>query len=102
MPSRLERLLHHRVHYDAVVQHAAAGDDLVGEVRMQRAVADEVQQQVADVTGQQHARVLRHGAPRVPPPDEGHTVAYDVRAGHGQLEVAPAVGGEVDDHRAGA
>src|SRR3954470_13147784 len=87
----------------AVAHDARAGDDLVVEVELERAlvVLHQVEQR-EDVARVEHRRVLGHHRRDVEQPDDGDVVAHDDLPGLGELAVAAGLGREVDDHAAGA
>ena len=77
-------------------------DHLVVLVEHELAVLDEQLEELGDVPGVELARVQRHRRGRVREPEDVHAVADRGLARLGQLAVAAGLGGQVDDHRAGA
>src|SRR6266699_2824736 len=98
---RRKQLLRALAHDLARVRDARALGDLVLEVKVDRSVLDQMQQQVGDVARVQLARVQRHRRGHVAPAHDHDAVHIHVRAGLGELHVAARLGGEVDDDRPG-
>src|SRR5215218_967386 len=86
----------------AVARDAGAGDDLVVEVEVERALAvDHQAEQRLDVLRVELRRVVGHRGREVLDADDLHVVADHGLGGLGELAVAAGLGSEVDDHGAG-
>src|SRR5437660_9150619 len=86
----------------ARVGQAASLDDFVVEVDVRLAILHDAEQQRADVATVQLTGVDRHRTGQVSRTVDGDASCYHRLTRFGQLDVPAGVGGEVDDHRAGA